>query len=125
MYGGTAAGVDLLLLTLHQVWAAIVERSQELGDTEHQVHEEEHCGVANFSTRYRMNHPEASDEEVARYVVKCWRVVSDRLGVPIDHNKLASEFAEYRQRRGIKSDDSAGSDRCIQPPPGPAAAPSG
>ncbi|MGO8745339.1 MAG: hypothetical protein ACLQNE_05065 [Thermoguttaceae bacterium] len=83
MYGGNGAGVDLLLHVYHEMWSFIVGRYDEFEDTWQQVLEEEECGSANFSTRYSMNHPGVSEEDVARYVVEQWRKVSERLGIPI------------------------------------------
>jgi hypothetical protein len=92
MYGGSGAGVDLLLHTYHDIWAVIVGRRDEFRKTWWKVLEEEDCGSADFSTRYSMNHPEASDKQIAAYVVSQWRKVSERLGVPIPHAELIAEF---------------------------------
>ena len=39
-----------------------------------------------------MNHPEASEEEIAQYVVKQWRKISDQFDVPLPHAELKAEF---------------------------------
>jgi hypothetical protein len=65
MYGGSGTGVDLLLHTYHDIWSVIVDRHDEFRKVWWKVLEEEDCGSADFSTRYTMNHPEASDEQVA------------------------------------------------------------
>ncbi len=99
MYGGTADGVDLLLHTYHEIWSEIEGRHDEFRNTWWRVLEEEECGSANFSTRYRMNHPEASDEEIVSYAVDQWRKVSTRLGVPIPHQQLRLSFRTHARRR--------------------------
>ena len=92
LYGGTAAGVDLLLLNYHELRAEITNRQEELWETWHSVLKDEDCGSANFSTRYAMNNPDASQPEIAQYVVNQWRKISDKLGVPLPHNVLRAEF---------------------------------
>ncbi|MGD9648231.1 MAG: hypothetical protein AB7U73_21145 [Pirellulales bacterium] len=96
MYGGTPSGVDLLLDTLHGLWAEAVERVDEYETTQRRVHDEENCDVASFSGRYQCEHPGASAEEVAQYAMNQWRKISDRLGVPIPHAALKQEFDEFK-----------------------------
>jgi hypothetical protein len=92
MYGGNAEGVDLLLYTYHEFWSEIVGRFDEFREVYWKVGEEEDCGAATFSTRYSMDHPDASDDDNVRYTVAQWRKVSDRLDVPIPRAELAIEF---------------------------------
>ena len=92
MYGGTGAGVDLLLHAYHDIWSVIVERHQEFREVWWRVLEEENCGSANFSTRHSTDHPGASDLEIASYVVQQWQKVSERLDVPIPHRQIAQEL---------------------------------
>ena len=92
MYGGTPAGVELLLWTLHSLWAFAVEREEEF-DVEWRAElEREDCGAFDFSYRYSLNHPQASEDEIVAYTVKHWAIVSDRLNVPIPHARLKAEF---------------------------------
>jgi len=92
MYGGDGEGVDLLLHTYHTIWSEIVERHAEFQATCLKVSAEEKCGAANFATRYKMNHPQESEQEIAAYVVQQWRKISDCLSVPLDHAFLKREF---------------------------------
>jgi hypothetical protein len=92
MYGGTGAGVDLLLHTYHDIWSFVVDRYDEFRQVCWNVHEEEECGSFSFSRTYSMNHLEASEERVADYVVDQWRKVSERLGVPIPRAELVAKF---------------------------------
>jgi len=98
MYGGSGNGVEIVLHDYHQIWAEVVERYDEFRQTWWRVLEEEDCGAANFSHRYSMNHPGASEEEIAKYVCAQWRKVSDRLGVPIPHAALKQEFDERKRQ---------------------------
>jgi hypothetical protein len=98
MYGGTPWGVHLYLNTLHYLWAEIVERVKEFNAILEQTYQEEDCGACDFSTRYAINHPKASKEEIAQYTMAQWRKVSDRLGVPIPHAALKREFDELQRQ---------------------------
>jgi hypothetical protein len=92
MYGGTRAGVDLLLRTYHEIWAEVTDRQGGFEETWRRFLEEEDCGSASFSARYSMDHPAATEIELAEYVVKQWRRVSEDLGIPIPHDALREEF---------------------------------
>jgi hypothetical protein len=98
MYGGTGEGVELTLINYHQIWSEVVERYDEFRETWWKVGQEEDCGACGFSTRYALNHPKASEEEIAQYVCAQWRKISDRLGVPIAHAALKKEFYELRRQ---------------------------
>lgn len=99
MYGGNAECVDALLYYYHHAWAYLVERDGDWRAAYWKELEALDCGVMNFATRYTSDHPEAPEEEVAAYVAKHWRVVSDELGVPIPHERLRAEFDEWRRER--------------------------
>jgi hypothetical protein len=98
-YGGSASGVETLLYAYHNAWSYLVEFDGDWRKAWWKALEAEDCGSADFSTRYSMNHPQASEEEVAAYVVKHWRPVSDELGVPIPHAALEAEFAQWHRDR--------------------------
>ena len=53
--------------------------------------QEENCGAADFATRFRINHPNATEDEISTYVVKQWRKISDQLGVALDAEELQAE----------------------------------
>ena len=91
-YGGDARGVDLVLQDYHEVWAEIAGRFDEFRDVWWKVGEEDSCGANNFSGCYLAKHPDADNEEVTEYVVRQWRKVSDRLGVPIRHAEIQREL---------------------------------
>jgi hypothetical protein len=98
MYGGTAEGVDLLLHTYHRIWAEMVERQDKFQHTYWDVLAEADCGSANFSTRFAMDHQKAPEDEVVAFVTKQRRIVSDRLEIPIPHDRLRREFDEFNAR---------------------------
>jgi hypothetical protein len=96
MYGGTAEGVDLLLWTYHELWAEVVRKYDEFQDVRRNVLDEADCQAAGFPTRYLWDHPTATQEEIAEFVRRHWRMISDRLDVPISHERLHREFAESK-----------------------------
>jgi len=98
MYGGTADGVDLLLWNYHEIWSEIVEKEEEFRTVPRNVFDETDCEAASFPTRYLTEHPQASQEEIAEFVTKQWHLVSDRLAIPIAHERLKQEFAYFRAR---------------------------
>ena len=81
MYGGTAAGVDLILHSYHELWAMIHGRDEEYREISDAIHAAEGCGSADFAFHYRRAAPHAPEEEVARYSVEQWSKLSDRLGL--------------------------------------------
>lgn len=84
--------MDLLLANLHEFWAEIMDRQDELRNTCWKAHQDEDCGSADFATRFALNHPEASEREIAQYVVIQWRKISDQLEVPIPYADLKAIF---------------------------------
>ncbi len=96
-YGGTAAGVELLLYAYHDIWAQATNRSDELEDVWRSELKQEDCGSTNFSGRYSIDHPEADCDEIANYVVLHWRKISKLLEVPIPHAQLEKDFSEHIQ----------------------------
>ena len=99
LYGGSGAGVEALLYTYHEAWAYLVDFDGDWRKVWSKALEEEDCGSANFSHRYSMNNPNASEEEIAAYVVNHWRPVSEKLGMPISHAALDAEFSQWHRDR--------------------------
>lgn len=75
MYGGNAAGVDLILDENLALWAFVVGRDRDFLQVRNAELQNQECGSANFSTRYQMKHPSATDQENVEYVVRCWQSV--------------------------------------------------
>jgi hypothetical protein len=98
-WGGSAAGVEILLRAYHEAWAYLVEYDGDWRRVWWKALEAEDCGSADFSTFYSMNHPGATEPEVVAYVVKHWKPVSLQLGVPIPHAALEAEFNAWREGR--------------------------
>ena len=90
MYGGDAEGVDLLLYNYHKLWAVITDREKEFTNLSGELHKEQDCGAANFSTAYKIKKPGADEQETAFYVVDQWQKASNSLGIPIPYEKLRS-----------------------------------
>jgi hypothetical protein len=68
-------------------------RENDLSAALDELRQRENCDSANFATRYLRDHS-ASEEEVAAYVVKLWKTISQSLGVPIPHARLKDEFGK-------------------------------
>jgi hypothetical protein len=99
MYGRTAEGVNLLLWNYHETWSEVVEKRDDFQAVLRNVHDEADCQAADFPTRYLGDNPSATQEEIAGFVTAEWRTLSDRLDVPIPHERLNREFAEFRAHR--------------------------
>jgi hypothetical protein len=76
MYGGTAAGVDLILHEYLALWAFVVGRESDFEQEWCSELRREKCGSANFSTRYALNHPGVKEAETAAYVVERWQAIT-------------------------------------------------
>jgi hypothetical protein len=95
MYAGTGRSLDLLLHTVHEIWAHAANRSDELEEAWRAALKREDCGSADFSGRYSLDHPDADCDEICEYVVGQWWPITKQLGVPIPHEQLEKEFAEH------------------------------
>lgn len=82
MYGGTGAGVDLVLYDHIELWCFAFERETEFKEVYWAELAQEGCGSANLSTRYALNHPQANELEIAIYLVEHWKKIADALGMP-------------------------------------------
>jgi hypothetical protein len=88
MYGGTPEGVDVVLDYYHELWALIHERGDEFEKVSSAAHDSEGCGSMNFAYRYQRDHPAASVDESARYVVSMWRRIGEKLGLSAGGSRL-------------------------------------
>lgn len=75
MYGGNAAGVDLILDENLALWAFVVGRDRDFLQVRNDEFKNQECGSASFSTRYQMKHPLATEQENVEYVVRCWQSI--------------------------------------------------
>ncbi|MFH2045928.1 MAG: hypothetical protein ABIK92_12365 [Pseudomonadota bacterium] len=92
MYGGSASGVDLILHYYHDLWAEIFDKLSLYHSIRDKSYEDLHCGAANFSTKYQMDNPTASDIGAAFFVVDQWMKISDSLGLKIPYDKIRNMF---------------------------------
>jgi hypothetical protein len=98
MYGGTAQGVDLLLYHYHGLWAFITDQHEQFVEQSIQYHIEQDCDSASFATHYTLENPNATEQEIAAYVVKQWQELGKRLRVPIPYEKIERIYAELRAK---------------------------
>lgn len=73
--------LECVLLTLHSAWASAAKRRVALKNVIGDVSRDEGCGNRDFESLYRMKYPAASDEDVADYVLSCWRRISSALEI--------------------------------------------
>jgi hypothetical protein len=92
MYGGTPEGVETLLFYYHLLWAEIVDRVDDWRTVHLEQIMVEDAGSMAFSGKYRVDHPEATDSEAAKYATSQWRKISDKLGVPIKHEEIIKDL---------------------------------
>lgn len=97
MYGGTAAEVDLLLYYLHEIWAEMVEQTEQYRATFQASLSEQNCGAWSFDRCYRKLHPQATEEDTVAYVIDQWRKISKRACLPIPYSKIRSCFQHNEQ----------------------------
>lgn len=95
LYGGTPEGVEHLILLYHDLWAEIVEWQEGYRDVMLQVYSDEGC--CGFAGSYSFEHPEATRDEITNYVLKHWRKISDRCGVPIPHEAIIEDLRKSRE----------------------------
>lgn len=69
IYGGDGHGIELLLSLYHSFWAELLDQEDNLSDSIKTVMEEQKCGAFSFVRRYKYNHPNATEEELADYAV--------------------------------------------------------
>jgi len=87
MYGGSASGVDLILHYYHELWSEIFDKLSIYKLICDQTYANLNCGSAGFFTKYSMDNPSASDDEVTNFVIDQWIKISENLGVSIPNIK--------------------------------------
>ncbi len=92
LYGGNGAGVEIYLHDHHEIWAFIVDRRDDLLNARSYQLSVEGCGANNFSSFYAATHRNATEDEIAAYVVKQWRAISEQMGVPVPYDEITNEF---------------------------------
>ena len=92
MYGSSPDSVDQILYYYHELWSDILERFDEFRECSQKVHKEQQCGSLDFSTRFKENHPGATDVEIVKYVVTQWMKISELLRVPIKYDELSEQL---------------------------------
>lgn len=89
MYGGDSSGTDMLLHYYHELWAEIYNRHDDYEKIRRNMEQEQGCGSANFSTRFKVNNPDLSDEKVTDYVVDQWKKISEQMNIQIPYEKIS------------------------------------
>lgn len=88
MYGGSSSGVDTILHYYHELWSIIFDQYENYRSIRDTIEEELSCGSANFSTKYKMDHSTATENEVAFFAVDQWMLISKKLKIPVPYDKL-------------------------------------
>jgi hypothetical protein len=97
MYAETSAALDLVLRNYHELWAEITDNQELLDAVRETVGEHQFLGSTTFARRYSLNNPMATEEEIADYVVKQWRIISYLTKVPIPYSELRQVHAHNPQ----------------------------
>jgi len=105
MYGQNAGEVQMALDLYHSFWAELLDKKQELSEAARAIARQQECGAANFAHRYRLDHPDSSEQERAEYVVEQWRKISKLIGLPVPYSKIRSEFKDNERLRSLFPDE--------------------
>ncbi len=96
MYGGDGREVELLLSLYHSFWAELLDQENKLLASIRFVMEEQGCGAFSFVRRYKYNHPNASEQEIADYAVLQWLKISDLVSLPIGYKSLCEIYTPLK-----------------------------
>lgn len=100
MVGGDAAGIEGRVSDYIEIWALIMNKWSEFQMVRATVRVEGGNPCHTCCDYWRSEHPDASDQELTKYVVEQWREIADRLGVPVSLETYQQHVAEYRDERG-------------------------
>ncbi len=81
MFGGSAAGVEVLLLSLHETLAMCEDREDEFWQAFHSLHESEGHQAMNCSTFHSQQEPLASEAAIAAHVIEFFKRLNEELGL--------------------------------------------
>lgn len=101
MYGQSGDTVDGLMHFWHSILGFILDRKDEFSIAEQKAAEADGCPAAmSFSRYYRNHHSNASEEEIARYVVTQWQNVDQLLGLEFPQSQIAEVWDHYNKGAG-------------------------
>lgn len=80
---GEFRSIDCLLHMMHHYWAEASRQSERLHDAHLQMMTEEGWGASSPDEWYKRMHPESTDEEIGRYILKFWERISRAVGMKI------------------------------------------
>ena len=83
MFGGSASGTNLLLFAYFEVWAINFGKLQEFKTSRENLLKDLNCGAADFSTKFRKDHPTASEKDIAIIIVEHWKKIGNDIGLSI------------------------------------------
>lgn len=95
MYGGSASGVDLILHYYHELWAEIFDRVSIYHSIRDKSFEDLNCGSANFSAKFLIDNPTATDREASWFTVDQWTLISAELGLSVPYEKIGKMFSGH------------------------------
>lgn len=105
MYGLNAGEVEMALDLYHSFWAELLNKEHELSEAVRAVAHQQECGAASFARRYRLNHPDSSEQERAEYIVEQWRKISKLIGLLIPYSKIRSGFEGNERLKALFPDE--------------------
>jgi hypothetical protein len=101
MYGGSASGVDTILHYYHELWSIIFDEYDNYQSIRNSIEAKLGCGSANFSTKYKMEHSNATEKEVAFFAVDQWMLISEKLGILVPYEKIKKELKKASKSLNI------------------------
>lgn len=87
MFGGSASGTNLLLFAYFEVWAISFGKLQEFKTIRDSLLKNLDCGAADFPTKFRKDHPTASEKDIAMAVVEHWKEIGYDIGLSVPTSK--------------------------------------
>lgn len=85
-------GVDTILHYYHELWSFIFDQNDEYRSIRSSIENGLNCGSAIFSTKFKMDHPNAEENETAIFSVKQWMKISERMKIYVPYEKIRNDL---------------------------------
>ena len=101
MFGGSASGVDLILHYYHELWAEIFDKVSIYHSIRDKAFEDLNCNAANFSAKFLMDNPTATDRDASWFTVDQWMLISSKLGLSVPYEKIRKILSGHSDSQNI------------------------
>jgi hypothetical protein len=78
-----AYSADILLWHLHALWVEASDESVDFRSAVDEVRSACECSNLHFTDAFRSQNPKATGRECSRHVIRQWKKISGKLGVPL------------------------------------------